>query len=114
MPNQQPIQIIIRNNLRLGLLSPPLRDTLMEKLTIANPKYIENARLGRYNYKTPKALKFYDKVGKDGLWIPRGYIRHLVNLCKENKISYEILDQRRSLSPSVLRPVPERRSWPFI
>ena len=99
MPNQQPIQIIIRNNLRLGLLSPSFRDTLMEKLTIANPKYIENARLGRYNFKTPKALKFYDKVGKDGLWIPRGYIRHLVNLCKENKISYEILDQRRSLSP---------------
>jgi len=99
MPNQQPIQIIIRNNLRLGLLPPPFRDTLMENLTIANPKYIENARLGRYNYKTPKELKFYDKVGKDGLWMPRGYIRHLVNLCKENKISYEILDQRRSLSP---------------
>lgn len=99
MPNQQPIQIIIRNNLRLGLLSPPFRDILMEKLTIANPKYIENARLGRYNRKTPKELKFYDKVGKDGLWIPRGYIRHLVNLCKENKISYDILDQRRSLSP---------------
>jgi superfamily II DNA or RNA helicase len=100
MPNIPPIQIIIRNNLRLGKLSPSFRDTLMEALTIANPKYIENARLGRYNRKTPKMLKFFDKVGKDGLWIPRGYIRHLLNLCKQNKISFDIVDQRQCLSPA--------------
>ncbi len=93
------MQIIIRNNLRLNGIPPTFRESLMEKLTINNPKYIENARLGRYNWKTPKQLTYYDTVGKDGLWIPRGYIRHLVNLCKQHGIPYRIADYRRHLPP---------------
>jgi superfamily II DNA or RNA helicase len=92
-----PINIEIRNNLRLTGLPHEFRESLMEKLTFPNPKYLENARLGRYNWKTPKELKYYDKVGKDGLWIPRGYIRQLVNLCKGNNLPFKLDDQRRTL-----------------
>ena len=42
-----PINIIIRDNLRITGLAPEFRESLMEKLTIANPKYLENARLNK-------------------------------------------------------------------
>ena len=100
MGADSPINIEIQNNLRLTGLPHEFRESLMEKLTFPNPKYLENARLGRYNWKTPKELKFYDKVGKDGLWIPRGYIRQLVNLCKRNRLNF-ILDDKRRMLPSV-------------
>ena len=128
MPTQAPIIIGIHNNLRITGLASEFRETLMERLTFPNPKYLENARLGRYNWKTPKELKFYDKVGKDGLWIPRGYIRQLVNLCKRNGLPFKLDDQRRTLPPvdfsfkgelkpfqqtavRVMMPSPEQRRW---
>ncbi|RJQ63082.1 MAG: DEAD/DEAH box helicase [Desulfobacteraceae bacterium] len=91
------MRIAIENNLRLSGIPPEFRDTLTEKLTFTNPKYIENARMGRYNWKTPKELKFYDKAGGDGLWIPRGFARNLLLLCKSRQVSYTLEDRRRSL-----------------
>jgi len=99
MSNQHFLQIVIQNNLRLSGVPPDFRESLKEKLTFDNPKYLENARLGRYNWKTPKQLTYYDTVGKDGLWIPRGYIRHLIDLCKHQGIPYRIVDRRRQFSP---------------
>ena len=99
MRKHTPITIIIQNNLRISGLTTEFRQTLMDKLKFPNPKYLENARLGRYNWKTPKELRFYDKVGNDGLWIPRGYIRQLVNLCKRDKLPFNLDDQRRTLPP---------------
>jgi superfamily II DNA or RNA helicase len=53
----------------------------------------------RWNRRTPKVLRFYDKVGQTGLWIPRGYIRQLILLCRRNAVQYEIDDRRRSHDP---------------
>ncbi len=44
-------------------------------------------------------MRFFDRVGSSGLWIPRGYMRQLVLLCRRHKIKYEIDDCRRSLPP---------------
>jgi superfamily II DNA or RNA helicase len=55
--------------------------------------------MGRWNRNTPKELRFYDKVGTAGLWIPRGYMRQLILLCRRNDIQYEIKDHRRYLPP---------------
>lgn len=68
----------------------------METLTFVNPKWLENERLGRWNRGTPRELRFFDKV-KDGLWIPRGYMRQLILLCRRNQVAYQIDDQRRKL-----------------
>ena len=92
-----PMTITIRNNLRLASVPQGFREELSHKLKIPNPKYLENARMGRWNRGVPKELRFYDKVGSNGLWIPRGYIRHLINLCRKEGIAYTIHDQRRFL-----------------
>ena len=94
------LTITLTNNLRLENVPPDLHKILTEKLEILNPKWIENERMGRWNRGTPQVLRFYDKVGRSGLWIPRGFMRQLILLCRRYKIAYQIDDRRRSLAPT--------------
>jgi superfamily II DNA or RNA helicase len=91
--------ITLTNNLRLNRVPPELSAILTEKLEIVNPKWLENERMGRWNRGIPQVLRFYDKVGSNSLWIPRGYMRRLILLCRRHGIDYEIDDRRRSLAP---------------
>jgi superfamily II DNA or RNA helicase len=93
------LTITIKENLRLKNVPPELMEILVERLQFLNPKWLENERMGRWNRGTPKLLKFYDKVGADGLWLPRGYIRHLIDMCRRKGIKFRIDDQRRSMTP---------------
>ena len=92
------LTITIKENLRLKNVPPELMQMLVEKLQFLNPKWLENERMGRWNRGTPRLLKFYDKVGAAGLWIPRGYIRHLINMCRRQGVAFKIDDQRRKLN----------------
>lgn len=89
--------IEIGKSIQLTGLTPAMREKLVEELTMFNPKWLENERMGRWNRNTPKVLRLYSKW-KDSLWIPRGYMRRLLMLCRENKVETEIKDQRRELS----------------
>jgi len=91
------LTITIKENLRLKNVSPELMETLVKKLEFLNPKWLENERMGRWNRGTPRLLKFYDKVGAGGLWIPRGYIRHLIDMCRRQGVKFRIDDQRRTM-----------------
>ncbi len=92
-----PLIITLTNNLRLQNVPPELFKILTEKLKFLNPKWLENEKMRRWNRGTPKELRFYDKVGTAGLWIPRGYMRQLILLCRRLEIQYEIEDRRRNL-----------------
>jgi superfamily II DNA or RNA helicase len=94
-----PLILTITHNLRLQGVPPPLRQALVEKFEFPNPKWLENERMGRWNRGTPRVLKFYAKAGADGLWIPRGYLRQLVLMCRRMGIEHRIDDRRRSLPP---------------
>lgn len=93
------MKIILTNNLRLSSIPPEIRATIMDTLTFPNPKWLENERMGRWNRGTPKVLRFYDKTRGGGLWIPRGYMRQLLLLCRRRGVRYEIDDRRRALPP---------------
>ena len=93
------MKIILTNNLRLSNIPSEIQQKLMKTLTFPNPKWMENERMGRWNRGTPKMLKFYDKVRGGGLWIPRGYMRQLLLLCRREGVTYDIDDQRRSFKP---------------
>jgi len=114
MAANQAITIILTNNLQLSNVPPGFRGLLMEKLKFPNPKWMENHRMGRWNRGTPRELQFYNTVGKDGLWVPRGYIRHLVDMCRQQCILFKIEDRRRTLTPvsfsftGELRPFQQR------
>lgn len=97
------MKIILANNLRLYDIPSEIRTRLMKTFTFPNPKWMENQRMGRWNRGTPKMLKFYDNVRGGGLWIPRGYTRQLLLLCRRQGIAYEVDDQRRTLNPVAFR-----------
>ena len=93
------LTITIKENLQLKNVPVELMEMLVEKLQFLNPKWLENERMGRWNRGTPRLLKFYDKVGPTGIWIPRGYIRHLINMCRRQGVKFRIDDRRRKLKP---------------
>jgi superfamily II DNA or RNA helicase len=90
------MKIEITNTLRLSDMPENIQTAICEKLTMSNPKWHENEKMGRWNGETPRLLRFYEKTAA-GLVIPRGYARQLLWLCKNSGVSYEIVDQRRSL-----------------
>lgn len=93
------MKITIVDNLRLSDVPPDFRQKLINKLKFPNTKWLENRRMGRWNRGVPKELRFYDKIGEDRLWIPRGFMRQLIILCRRHGIKYRIDDQRRILPP---------------
>jgi superfamily II DNA or RNA helicase len=93
------IRITLDASLKLAGLPAALRETLIKELCFHNPKWLENNRMGRWNGGVPKELHFYDKVGQDGLWIPRGYMRRLLVTLRREGLGYELDDKRRHLDP---------------
>ena len=93
-----PLKLHLSNALRIE--SPPeaLQQWLVSTLTIPNPKWLENERMGRWNRKTPKELKFYRRVRGGGLRIPRGFTGRLLRKCRGLALPYELDDQRRRLA----------------
>lgn len=91
------LKLVLTNRLVLENVSEALSDELVRKLTLPNPKWLENERMGRWNVGTPKELTFYEKKGNRRLIIPRGYIRDVIYLCHRHGLSYQIVDHRRKL-----------------
>jgi superfamily II DNA or RNA helicase len=93
-----PLEIRLTNV--LSIPSPPqaLSEWLISILTLPNPKWLENERMGRWNRKTPKELKFYRKVRGGGLRIPRGFTGNLLRQCRRMGIAYTLEDRRRRLA----------------
>jgi hypothetical protein len=50
------LKIILSNRLNLSNIPRSLRQSLIEKLTLQNPRWIENARMNRWNWNTEKLL----------------------------------------------------------
>lgn len=88
--------ITVSNQAVLSEISSRCQEMLQEKLTLKNPKWVENERMGYWNGETPEYLTCYNR-SVDGLVIPRGFCRQLITLCNQHHIKYEIDDQRRAL-----------------
>jgi superfamily II DNA or RNA helicase len=92
------LKMILSNKLFLQKVPEELRQLLMKRLEIPNPKWIENERMGRWNGNTSQTLNFYEHDSHGGLIIPRGYIRKVILSCRHRNITYELIDNRRKLA----------------
>jgi superfamily II DNA or RNA helicase len=90
------MKITIRNSLTIEDTPPDLFGEIRSRLTLENPKWLENQKMGRWNGSTPWLLTFYQET-QNGLTIPRGFIWQLLNLCDRHGINPEIQDRRRTL-----------------
>lgn len=91
--------ISVKNYAYLKDVPENLTAILLEKLTLPNPKWLENERMGRWNYKTPKVLHYYRKSPNNGLRIPRGLLPWLLKSCAQMGLEYQLDDKRQLLSP---------------
>lgn len=89
--------ITIRNHLSIQNAPPELEAILRKRLQFANPKWLENDRMGRWNKGTPEYLSFFEMTRTGRIIIPRGYVRQLILLCRKMGIPHEIEDRRRTL-----------------
>lgn len=70
---------------------------LQNRLTFANPKWLENKKAGRWNGETSQYLHCYEEYATGDLVIPRGFARQLVNAAKKQNVRFQIVDNRRTL-----------------
>lgn len=87
----------IAHKLFLTDIPEAVRDQIMVELTLENPKWLENLKMGRTNYKVSRHLKFYSTRTNGGLILPRGYGGRLARICAEKGVPVEYQDDRRSL-----------------
>lgn len=90
------MKVVLANKLRLSEIPDAIRNELIEKMQLVNPKWIENQKMGRWNRGTTKILKFYRKLPGGGLAVPRGYMRQLYLLSRRHGEPLEIDDRRRT------------------
>lgn len=93
--------IRLGRNLEVSLLPQDLKEEVRQTFSIANPKWLENKRMGRWNGKTPRNLFFYSESPDGTLVLPRGYTRSLMLLLKSRGLLWD-LDDRRLFFPEIL------------
>ncbi|MBF0517105.1 MAG: DEAD/DEAH box helicase [Nitrospirae bacterium] len=89
------IQLELNSDIRFKAadLPAPVLETIERRLTMANPKYAENEKYGRWQGDTEPELHFVEYIGgHDGLVvrIPRGFIYQLLGILKQYGIKHEI------------------------
>ncbi|SFW48705.1 DEAD/DEAH box helicase [Chitinophaga sancti] len=80
---------IARNGLPVILIS-----YLREELNIANTEFFIRQKTGKSTYKSKRYFKFIEETS-DHIIIPRGFIRNLLDFCKNKNIVYKLEDQRK-------------------
>jgi len=90
------MKITISNSLLLTEIHSAFCRELRARLTIENPKWVENEKMGRWQGETSRYLQYYRENG-NGLTIPRGFTGQLISMAKRANIHYEIGDRRRTL-----------------
>ncbi len=93
------VQIKLSNRLDIRAAPEDLIADFIDILTLPNPKWLENERMGRWNRGTPKTLRYYRKLRGGGLRIPRGFVGRLMRRLRREEIAYELIDNRRELPP---------------
>jgi hypothetical protein len=95
------LNISLKNNVKLSRigLTPILINFLKEELNFANSEFFIKKKLGRNTFKTTRYFKLVEESECE-IFIPRGSIGKLLRFCKESKIEFEFVDERK-LSPSI-------------
>ena len=90
------MKVQIDNKLSIFDIPSHFSRIVYDRLTLDNPKWIENNRMNRWNGNTPKHLRFYEKTDS-GLIAPKGFAKQLIGMAHKHNVSYQIDDRRRTL-----------------
>lgn len=92
------LRIFIRNQifLKKAEINGQLARFLKESLNFFNSEYLTKKKFGKSVYKTEKYFKTIEETAEE-IMIPKGFVANLINFCKEQELSYKILDERKLL-----------------
>ncbi|MBY0481563.1 MAG: DEAD/DEAH box helicase [Chitinophagaceae bacterium] len=93
------IRILLNNQVAIPRkqLSPDLVLFLRDNLNFVNSEYIIKKKLGKNTFGTAPYFRMLEE--KDGLLLlPKGFIGKLLRFCHDQKIKYQLIDERKKLT----------------
>jgi len=90
------MKIILSKNLIIQGACLTLQHEIKDRLTITNPAWIENEKMGRWQGETPYSLRYYQETSS-GLIVPRGFFPQIIGMAKRFGERFQIEDHRRLL-----------------
>ena len=91
------MNINISNKTYLENVPHDLAADIKHRLTVENPAFRDNAKMGRWQGDTPEYLSYYSLPTSGQIIIPRGFTKQLVNLAKQHGANVEWKDGTRKL-----------------
>jgi superfamily II DNA or RNA helicase len=90
------MEIEISNQLIIRNASATLQKEIRQFLTISNPAWLENEKMGRWNGKTEPYLYCYE-ITSSSLIVPRDFLPWIINLARKHGERFQIIDRRNTL-----------------
>jgi len=92
------LAVTIKNQIVLNKtqITKDLANFLKSNLNFVNSEYIIKQKIGRSVYGVQKYFNLI-KETKETIMLPRGFLNQLLDFCNENKIDFEIFDNRKKL-----------------
>jgi len=86
----------LNTNVYINKLALPLTfvNFLKDELNIANNEFYIRKNLGKSIHETKRYFKLIEEREND-LVIPRGFLGNMIRFCKENRIDFDFIDERR-------------------
>lgn len=89
--------IIALNNevkIRREGMTTPLINFLKDELNFTNSEFIIKKKIGKNTFGTERFFKFVEETVNEVI-VPKGFIGKLIRFCRENKIEYDFIDERK-------------------
>ena len=90
------IQISSQVFLKRFQLNKKLIAFLRDNLNFLNSDYLVKKNMGKSTFNIEKYFRLIEETA-DGVIIPRGFVANVVNFCKQESISFKVIDNRKKL-----------------
>jgi superfamily II DNA or RNA helicase len=94
--NNGKLTITLNNVVKINrnAISTPLINFLKEGLNFPNTEFLIKKKMGKNTFGTERYFKFVEE-SENAIIIPRGFIGKIIRFCRENKIEYDFIDERK-------------------
>lgn len=96
------MKIVLENRIRLKEIPDILKELLIQKLCIPNPKFLEAQNAGRSIYRINQWITNFIILPDESMLIPRGLRPWIMDQCQKLNIDVEVTDKRTRFEPVTL------------
>jgi hypothetical protein len=97
-PTKIEIQISNQVYLKRFQLNKKLITFLRDNLNFLNSDYLIKKNMGKSTFDIEKYFRLIEETTEE-IIVPRGFVANIVNFCKQESISFKVIDNRKKLDP---------------